>query len=302
MHSPASRPASLDRTGLVQALGAYLIWGLLPLYFVWLGDVGAGEVVASRIAFSLLFLGAVVLVARRGAKLAAAVRDRRVLLALVATAVLISVNWLVYVWAVQNGQVLAASLGYFLNPLINVVLGVIVLKERLTRVQAGAVALAAIGVAVLAAGAGEALWISLTLAVSFALYGLVRKLAAVEALEGLAIETAILTPLALAYLAWLAGQGGLALGQSAGMTALLAGAGLLTAIPLLLFAAAARRLPYATMGVLQYLAPTLQFVLAVAVLGERLTFAHIVCFACIWTGLALYVGGGMWRARRPVPA
>lgn len=302
MQAPVTPPQSIDRTGLIQGLGAYLIWGLLPLYFVALKDVAAGEVVASRIGFSLLFLGLVMLAMRRFGPLRAALRNWRIMAALVASALLISVNWLVYIWAVQNGHVLAGSLGYFLNPLINVLLGVVVLKERLTRVQAGAVALAGVGVAVLAAGAGDALWISLTLGLSFGLYGLVRKMASVGALEGLTIETAILTPIAVAYLAWLAGHGGLTFGQETQTTILLVVAGIVTAVPLLLFAASARRLPYATIGLLQYVAPTIQFLLAVAVLGEALTVPHIICFACIWAGLALYVSGSVWKARRPVPA
>lgn len=301
MPAPLPKPAGLDRTGLWQGVAAYLIWGLLPLYFVALKRVGAGEVVASRIGFSLLFLAVVVTVSGRFAKLRAALVDRRIVLALIASALLISVNWLVYIWAVQNGQVLAGSLGYFLNPLINVLLGVVVLKERLTRIQGAAVALAAVGVAVLAAGAGQALWISLMLGVSFGLYGLMRKMVRVESLEGLTIETAILTPIAVGYLVWLSSHGGMAFGREATTTTLLVVAGVVTAVPLLLFAASARRLPYATVGLLQYIAPTLQFLLAVLVLGERLTVPHVICFACIWAGLALYVAGSVREVRRRTP-
>ncbi|UUL84117.1 EamA family transporter RarD [Sphingomonas qomolangmaensis] len=301
MHAPVSKP-TIDRTGLIQGVAAYSIWGVLPLYFLLLEGVGSSEVVASRVIWSLVLLTIVVLAMRRGDKLLTALRDRRVMLALTASAALISVNWLVYIWAVQHQQVLAGSLGYFLNPLINVLLGVVVLRERLTRLQGLAVGIAAVGVAVLAAGAGEGLWISLTLAMSFALYGLVRKMVRVESIEGLALETAILTPFALAYLAWMASTHSLAFGDRTDVSILLVLTGIVTAVPLLLFAASARRLPYAMVGLLQYIAPTLQFALAVLWLGEPLTTAHIICFVCIWTGLALYVGSGFLPKRRPVPA
>ncbi|WP_052134371.1 EamA family transporter RarD [Sphingomonas sp. 37zxx] len=301
MSAPKPAPA-LDRTGLIQGVTAYVIWGVLPLYFLLLKGVGSSEVVASRVIWSLVLLTGIVLVMRRRDKLLTALRDRRVMLALTASAALISVNWLVYIWAVQHQQVLAGSLGYFLNPLINVLLGVVVLRERLTRLQGLAVGIAGVGVAVLAAGAGEGLWISLTLAVSFALYGLVRKMVRVEAIEGLALETAILTPFALAYLGWLASTGALAFGDRSDVTILLVLTGIVTAVPLLLFSASARRLPYATVGLLQYIAPSLQFALAVLWLGERLTTAHIICFVCIWTGLVLYVGSSVWPRRRPIVA
>ncbi|GAA0733721.1 EamA family transporter RarD [Sphingomonas japonica] len=301
MHAPLSRPA-IDRTGLLQGIGAYLIWGLLPLYFILLRGVGSGEVVASRILFSLLFLAAILALAQRGAKFRAAMRDRTVVAMLALSAALISINWLVYIWAVQHHQVVAGSMGYFLNPLVSVLLGVVVLKERLTRLQVVAVAIAAVGVAVLALSAADGLWISLTLALSFGLYGLVRKTVRVEALEGLAIETAILTPIALAYLGWLAQGPGIALGDDTQLTALLVASGVITAVPLLLFAASARRLPLATVGLLQYIAPTLQFLLAVLVLGESLTAAHILCFACIWSGIALYVTSTVRAPRRVRPA
>lgn len=298
MHAPLPRPVAIDRTGLLQGVGAYLIWGLLPLYFILLRGVGSGEVVASRVLFSLLFLAGVLAVARRWAKLRAAIGDLRTVAGLALSAALISVNWLVYIWAVQHQQVLAGSLGYFLNPLVSVLLGVVILKERLTRLQVAAVVIAAVGVAILAAGAADGLWISLTLAVSFGVYGLVRKLVRVEALEGLMIETALLAPIALAYLAWLDSGPGIALGSTPRITWLLIASGIITAVPLLLFAASARRLPLATVGLLQYIAPTLQFLLAVLVLGETLTTAHIVCFACIWTGIALYVASTLNSARR----
>ncbi|MHA3841032.1 EamA family transporter RarD [Sphingomonas aestuarii] len=301
MQAPATSTTSLDRRGLGFGLGAYLIWGFLPLYFLLLAGVTAGEIVADRVVWSLALLIGILAVAGRFGKLVAVLRNPRTLGLLAISAALISVNWLIYIWAVQNGHVLGASLGYFLNPLVNVLLGVVVLGERLKRMQMAAVALAAVGVAVLASGAGTGLWISLSLAFSFGLYGLMRKIAPVESLEGLTVETALLTPFALAYMAWLASNDALVFGDAPGLTALLVLAGAVTAVPLLLFAGAARLLPYSTLGLLQYLAPTLQFVLAITVFGEAMTTAHIVCFALIWAGLALYVLSSV-RKPRPVPA
>ncbi len=298
MSVPLPPPPPLDRTGLIQGVAAYLIWGLLPLFFLLLKDVGAVEVVASRILWSLLLLGAIVLVAGRLRQVRAGLANRRVVMALMVSAALIAGNWLVYIWAVQTGQVLASSLGYFLNPLCNVALGVVVLRERLTMLQGAAIALAGIGVAVLAVGATDGLWISLTLGISFAIYGLVRKMVAVEAIEGLTIETLLLTPFAIGYLAWLAATGTLAFGARLDISLLLVASGFLTAVPLLLFAASARRLPYTVVGLLQYIAPTMQFLLAVFWIGEPLTTAHLICFGCIWSGLALYVVSSLWSARR----
>lgn len=286
-----------ERLGLLQGVGAYLIWGVLPLYFLLLKAVGAGEILAARIAWSLLLVLGIVVAVRRMPHLMAVARAPRTIGLLTISAALISVNWLTYIWSVQHHHVLEASLGYFLNPLVNVLLGVVVLRERLTRIQLAAVALAAAGVAVLASGAGGYLWITATLAVSFSLYGLVRKVAPVEALEGLAIETALLTPPALLYMAWLYAQGMLVFGRAADLSVVLMLGGILTAVPLLLFAAAARKLPYSTLGLLQYIAPTLQFLLAITIFGEALTARHILCFTLIWGGIGLFVFGLVRRPR-----
>jgi chloramphenicol-sensitive protein RarD len=294
------------RAGLLYGLGAYAIWGVLPLYFKLLAGVSATEIVAHRIVWSLLFLAALATFWRRWSGIGAALRTRRVMAALALTATLIAMNWLIYIWAVINGHVLAGSLGYYLNPLVNVLLGVAILKERLSRAQLGAVMLAAAGVAVLAWRAGDGLWISLSLAFSFGLYGFVRKVAPVDALEGLAIETAILAPVSLAWILWLEGQGGGSFGAySGGLKALLVIGGAVTAAPLLMFNAAAKRLPYSTLGFLQYLAPSLQLLLAVAVFGEAFTGAHALCFGAIWTALAVFAWEGVRlgraRARRIAP-
>jgi chloramphenicol-sensitive protein RarD len=290
------------RAGLFMGLGAYLLWGVLPLYFIAIAHVNPVEIVAHRILWSLIFLGALATFWKRWPAIRAAIANRRVLLTLAATAVLIGVNWLVYIWAVLNGHVLAGSLGYYLNPLVNVLLGVLLLKERLTKGQMAAVALAGAGVAVLALGAGSGLWISLTLAFSFATYGFLRKVAPVDSLEGLSIETAILAPIALGWVLWLTGQGQSGLGMGPLTTLLLVLAGGITAIPLLLFTAAAKRLPYSTLGFLQYIAPSLQFLLAVLVFGEKLTTAHLVCFGAIWAALVIFTFEGVRLGRAAAKA
>ena len=285
------------RSGLLMGLGAYTLWGVLPLYFKAMADVRATEIVAHRILWSLLFLGALATLWHRWPKIRAALATRRVALTLAVTAALIGVNWLTYIYAVMSGHVLEGSLGYYLNPLVNVLLGVFLLKEKLSLAQKGAVLLAATGVGILAFGAGGAIWISLTLAASFAVYGFLRKVAPVESLEGLWVETLFLAPIALGWVAWLSWTGDSAFLQNRTTDLLLILGGALTAIPLLLFTAAAKRLPYSTLGFLQYVAPSLQFLLAVLVFDEPLTTAHIVCFGAIWVALAVFVGEGVRGAR-----
>jgi len=286
------------RAGLLFGLGAYLLWGFLPLYFKLLQGVASTEIVAHRILWSLVFLVLLVSLWRRWPAIRAALAASRVMMTLTVTALLIAANWLIYIWAVLNGHVLAGSLGYYLNPLINVLLGVVILKEKLTRGQIAAVLLAGAGVAVLAAGAAEGLWISLTLALTFGLYGFIRKIAPVDALEGLTIETAILAPISLCWILWLQQQGiGGFTAFSATTNALLILGGALTAIPLLLFNAAAKRLPYSTLGFLQYIAPSLQFLLAVLVFGEAFTPAHMLCFGAIWAALAIFAFEGLRQSR-----
>lgn len=281
------------RAGLLLGLGAYLLWGVLPLYFKAIDHVPPTALVAHRVLWSLLLLGALVAVLKRWSALSAGFRNPRLLGVLTATSLLIAVNWLVYIWAVVNDHVLEGSLGYYLNPLVNVLLGVLLLKERLTRAQTAAVILAGTGVAVLALGAGDGLWISLALAGSFALYGFLRKVAPIEAIEGLTVETLLLAPVALGWLLWLDHQGQAAIGADPTTNLLLILSGGVTAVPLLLFTAAARRLPYSTLGFLQYVAPSIQFLLAVFLFGEAFTPAHMVCFGAIWTALAVFAAEGV---------
>lgn len=240
-----------------------------------------------------------ILAARKGLPaLAAALGDRRLVAPLAVSALLIGANWLTYVWAVNQGHVVAASLGYFLNPLIVVMLGTVVLKERLRPMQMAAIGVAAMGVAILAAAALTTLWISLTLALSFAFYGLVRKLTPVAPMAGLGVETALLAPLAVAYLIWEAGHGGLGFGKDMPTSLLLILSGAVTTVPLVLFATAAQRLPMATLGLLQYLTPTLQFLCGVLLFGETLSTAQMLSFGLIWAGLLLFASDGVIVARR----
>ncbi|QNE30626.1 EamA family transporter RarD [Sphingomonas sp. NBWT7] len=288
---------SVARGGLLLGLGAYAFWGVLPLYFRWLGGLPALEILSHRVVWSLLLLVVVVTALRRWRTVRAAITPRTLAM-LAASATLIAVNWLVYIWAVNAHQTLAASLGYFINPLVNVALGVAVLGERLRRWQGVAIAVAAVGVVAMALGALDTLWISLTLAVSFGVYGLVRKVVAIDSLGGLMVETALLTPPALLYLLLLAQRGAGAFGAGAGTDAQLIVLGLITAAPLLMFAAAARRLPYSSLALLQYLAPTLQFIVAVAVFGEALRPLHFLVFGLIWAGCAIFAWDSVRAARQ----
>nr|WP_269141311.1 EamA family transporter RarD [Sphingomonas sp. IC-56] len=278
------------------AVGAFAIWGVLPLYFHALSEVPALQVLSHRIVWSMLLLGVVVLAVGRGRSILAAARGRTLLL-LIASAALIAVNWLVYIWAVQHHHVLEGSLGYFINPLVNVALGVLVLGERLRRWQGVAIGVAAAGVVVLALSGGGSLWISLVLAASFGLYGLVRKMVAIDALGGLTIETVLLAPIALGVLIYASANGQASFGVSWRLDGMLVAAGLITSVPLLMFAAAARRMPLATLGLLQYIAPTLQFAEAVLVFGEPVTRVHAVTFVLIWSGCALYAWDSVRAAR-----
>lgn len=283
---------------MVAALGAYGLWGLLPLFFRLLHHVDPVEIVTQRILWSLLLILAILAMRKGIPPFIAALGDRRLVLPLAGSAIMIGLNWLTYVWAVNEGHVVAASLGYFLNPLVNVTLGVLVLKERLRRPQMLAIAVASVGVAILAASALTNLWISLSLAFSFAFYGLLRKLTPVAPMTGLGVETALLTPLAIAYLLWELSHGGTGFGQDGPTTALLIISGAVTTVPLVLFAMAAQRLPMATLGLMQYLAPTLQFLSGILLFGEKLSGGQIASFGLIWVGLIIFASDGIATARR----
>lgn len=292
------RPARLSPRGLLAGAGAFTIWGLFPLYLYPLRAVPALQIIAHRIGWSCLFVLAWMVLRRESGSLASIFGRPALLARLLLTALLISSNWLVYVWGVSHGHIVDTSLGYYINPLLNVVLGIFVLRERLNPVQWVAVALAAVAVAYITFEAGRLPWIALTLAVSFSLYGLVRKVISVDALPGLATETLLLAPVALGYLLWCGAAGTGAFTRSgAAVTALLVGSGLVTAVPLFLFAYAARRLPYSTVGVLQYIGPSLQLACGVLVFHERFDGPRAVGFILIWLALAIYATDGMLRSR-----
>lgn len=300
--APAAGAASELRLGLACGLAAYALWGLFPLYLKQLAPTDPAEIVAHRILWSVPF-GAFVLSLRgQWRETLAAVKSWRVVAWLALAAVLISVNWLVYVWAVAHDRVLQASLGYYINPLIFIATGVVVLKERLSRLQIAAVILAGAGVSALTFGGGVFPWPSFILALSFTAYGYVRKTTPVGAMPGLFIETVLLSPFALLFLMWMQSTGALMLGHhSLRLDVLLFMAGPATVIPLVLFALAARRLTLTTIGFLQYIGPTGQFLLGLYY-GEAFTPAHAVCFGLIWTALALISIDAVRRNQKITPA
>lgn len=293
------------RSGLPAALGAYLIWGFLPLYLILVAAVPPTEFVAWRVVWTLPLCFAIAASRGQLGEIARGLRDPRVLAYLALSALLIGGNWLVYVWAIQAGEVYAASLGYYINPLINVLLGTALLGERLSRWQWLAVGIAAAGIAILAAGGDlTTLWISLALALSFGSYGLVRKRVSVGALPGLTIETVLLFAPALAIAAWFAAAPqGSAFGRDLGLSVAIVLGGAVTAIPLWLFAVAARRMDYSTLGFVQFLAPTIVFVLGLTVFGRPLLPIQLASFVLIWIAVAVFVWD-LWARRREttVPA
>jgi len=282
--------------GIVCAALAYALWGLFPLYFRELAHVPASEILLHRIVWSLAFVLVLMAARRQWAWLATTLHRPKVIAAFTASALLLSANWLTYIWAVTNGHVIDASLGYFINPLINVLLGRLVLHERLRPVQWAAVALAGAAVLWLALGVGRVPWIALMLAGTFGSYGLLRKIAPLGSLEGLTLETLLLAPLAIVAIGVLQAQGASHFpGDSTLTTLLLIGAGPVTAIPLLLFAVGAQRLRMSTLGLLQYIGPTLQLALGVWLFGEPFEGARLAGFALIWVALAIY-SLDSWRA------
>jgi chloramphenicol-sensitive protein RarD len=288
-----------DPPGLAAAATAFFIWGLLPLYLKALQDVPILQVTAQRIVWGCVFAFLWLRVRGETGQVWTALRDPTTRWRLCASATLISANWITYVYGIAAHRVVETSLGYFINPLFNVLLGVVILSERLNAAQWTAVAIATAGVGWLTWSAGHPPWISLMLAFSFGLYGFVRKVIRVDALAGFASEALLLTPVALSYLIWceLAGSGVMTNG-SVGLYALLMVGGPLTAVPLVLFAFGARRIPYSTVGLLQYIGPTIQLMLAVFAFGEPFKGPRVAGFVLIWTALAIYATDGLWRARK----
>jgi chloramphenicol-sensitive protein RarD len=285
--------------GVLFAVIAYGVWGLAPIYFKWLDFARADEVIVHRIVWSLVLL--LVVVAARGAwgALAAIVRSRRQLRFLFVSGALVAGNWLVFVWALQNERMIEASLGYYINPLVSVLLGVVFLRERLPPLHWASLALAALGIVNELVNVGGLPWVSLTLALSFAAYGLVRKTVAVDSVLGLTVETALLLPLALGYFVFLSLAGDPAFGR-VGVTETigLLAAGVITSIPLVAFAAAALRLPLSVLGFLQYLSPSIALLLAIFVYDEPFRPSQMVTFGCIWAALVLFTATELYRMRR----
>jgi len=276
------------RDGLIAGLIAYTLWGILPVYFKLVESVSSTEVLLHRIIWAIPFGALIIHLRRQWPDVATALRHRQMLLWLTLTAVLIAVNWYVYIVAIQTDRIFQASLGYYINPLIFVVAGVIVFGEKLRGMQTAAVVLAAIGVLVLTFSGGEFPVISLFLGTSFTIYGVVRKRVVIGAMPGLFIETLVLLPIALIWLGWMFGSGQAQFGYAGpGITGLLLLAGPITVVPLLMFAIAAKRLSLTTVGFMQFLAPTMQFGTAVYY-GEALTLPRLICFACIWIAVVLF--------------
>ena len=293
--------SSTERThqGVLFGLSAYLVWGCFPLFFKALMGAGPLEIVAHRLCWALLFLLATVGVRGQFGVLGRTLRDPRLLRTLCGSALLIATNWLVFIYAVESNEVLQSSLGYFLNPLVSVLLGFLFLRERLNRRQGLSVLCATGGVLILTFYVGEIPWIALTLACSFGLYGLLRKMARIDALAGQSVEALLLAPLGLAYILYLHHQGsGVFLTGSLRFDLLLPLSGVVTAVPLLLFVGAARRLRLATIGFMQYITPSLHLLWAVWLFREPFSQIQLLSFVLIWLGLAIYSADALWQVRR----
>ncbi len=292
-------PSVSDNRGLLLAAGAYLSWVIFPLYFRSLQIVPPQEILAHRVVWSVIFLTTLLTWMGNWQWLGPAVRSRRVMLTYGMASALLGANWYIYIWAVNHGFILEGSLGYFINPLVSVLLGVIFLHERLRSGQIAALALAGMGVVFLTVMYGQPPWIALSLALTFGLYGLIKKQAPLPAAPGLTLETAFLLPLALGYLIWLERSGaGAFIHAGGGMTLLLAASGVITAVPLMMFAAAARRISLTMLGILQYLAPTGQFFVAVFVFNEPFPPYKLVGFSIIWIALICFTVEGYLTRRR----
>ncbi len=288
-----------SRRGLLLGAGAYVLWGLFPLYWQLLETAGAVEILAQRIVWSALVMLLVVAAWRRTDQVRAILRDRRVTLLLVLAAITISSNWVTYIWGVNNGRVVETSLGYYINPLVTVLMGVAILGERLRALQWAAMGLAAVAVVVLTLDYGRPPWVALILAFSFGTYGLAKKQADVGAVESLTFETLLIVPLALGWIAWLSASGASTFGiGGVGRMLLFAATGIVTAVPLLLFGAAAIRVSMVSLGLLQYLAPTIQFVLGVTVFGEDMTPGRWIGFGLVWVALSVFTVEALNHHRR----
>lgn len=291
---------SESEKGLWYALACYVIWGTFPLYWYPLNHsaLPAEQMLAQRIVWSAIFASILLLVFRQGASMMVVFRQPKLLASMFASAVMIGANWLIYLWAIMNHHVLDASLGYFMNPLFNVFLGWLVFKDKLNRTQGVAIALAMMGVGWLSVWVGQIPWVSLLLALSFGCYALIRKLVHMDALPGLALETLLLTPFALAYLAWCMGNHTLVFGElNALQLAVLCGSGVATTLPLLAFAAGAKRISLSLLGILQYISPTMQLMFGLTLFGEQFDVQQFIGYVWVWLGVAVFLLGA-WQQKR----
>lgn len=289
-----------EKKGLIYALTCYLIWGGFPLYWYPLthSAITADQLLAQRIVWSAVFSVVVLILFRQTGVLISAVKNRKLLILFVCSAFSISINWLVYLWAISKNHVLDASLGYFLSPLFNILLGRLFFNERTNRIQSLAIALAAIGVLWLAILGGQIPWVALLLTISFGSYSLLRKTAPLPALPGMALETLIMFPFAAAYLWWTARHGHLVFSElSTLQLAVLFGSGAVTTIPLLLFASGARRISMTNLGILQYVSPTCQFMLGLFLFHEAFNFSRFIGYLWVWAGVGLYMMSMLWAKK-----
>jgi chloramphenicol-sensitive protein RarD len=287
------------QSGLIVGLVCYILWGFLPLLFKLLEPVGAVGIVANRTVWSLLFVGAILLIRSRMSEVRAALADRQTLRSMAISTVLLAVNWLIYVWAVETGQVLEGSFGYFINPLVNVGIGMLLLGERQNRMQSIAIVIAILAIAIQWVGVGRVPYVALSLALTFGFYGFFRKTAKVGSASGLFVETLLLVPFALAYLGYMVWRGELVgFYTDPYYLMLLALTGPATAVPLLLFAYAVQRLRLTTVGMLQYIAPSIQFLLAIYLFQEEINAVRLLSFALIWLSLAIYSADSFMRRGR----
>lgn len=281
------------KIGVLYTTIAYIAWGVLPLYWKLIDDIPAMEILAHRIVWSLVFVLGIILISRKGKQLGGTlkeiIKNKTKLIGIIASSILITINWVTFIWAVNSGHIIDTSLGYYINPLVSVLLGIIVLKERILFWQGISFVLAGMGVLVLTIQYGSFPWVAFTLALSFGFYGLTKKLAKLDSLIGLAMETMVVTPIALIYLAVLY-KGGVDSfsGATLDVQLLLMGAGVATALPLLWFASGANRIPLSVVGILQYIAPTISLLLGVFLYHEDFTRTHFITFLCIWTALLIY--------------
>lgn len=289
--------------GNIYAIAAYILWGLLPLYWKLLDAIPADEILAHRIFWSFIFVTGLIVVQKRWTQLKETISNRKVLWQIALCSVLITINWFIYIWAVNSNHIVEASMGYYINPLIVILLGMLVLKERLNRWQGISVVLATLGVAIITVEYGKVPWIALGLAVTFALYGLLKKLVNIESIISLGIETMLISPVALGYIFYQQVTGPGALGSiSLPTTLILFCAGFATATPLLWFGQGARRIPLSTMGFYQYIAPTISLTIGVILFKEQFTVTHLISFGFIWTGLAIYSASKLMKPKREAKA